>query len=263
MFSDGDSWAILLPLAGRCELGNAAKLMRCEHSVDAAREMAAVNAVDLPAPVFLHAMRLGCPFPLGPLYLEDAAALAETLAQDLALLKERALASAEALAEEPEDAALLWADALQVSAVKHLDWQEDKDAAEIARAFANVERLYLPFCYTEQVRMDLDLLPPEHRFGLFCARAFDAINEGDTAGFMRALREGLQANEAAKPVVERMMKEAQALTRRAAMENAPPELRRLAVQVRNLLAMYPADDPVVRQIKASPAYQKVSYLIEG
>ena len=44
---------------------------------------------------------------------------------------------------------------------------------------------------------------------------------------------------------------------------APPELLVLAEQVRTLLTAYEPGDPAVTALKASPAYQKVAYLIEG
>ena len=41
-----------------------------------------------------------------------------------------------------------------------------------------------------------------------------------------------------------------------------PELQQLAERVRAIRAQYPADDPAVMQLKASPACQKVAFLIE-
>jgi len=40
------------------------------------------------------------------------------------------------------------------------------------------------------------------------------------------------------------------------------ELLTLAEKVRSLLSVYPENDPAVAALKASPAYQKVAYLIE-
>ena len=42
-----------------------------------------------------------------------------------------------------------------------------------------------------------------------------------------------------------------------------PELLELAEKVRTMLAAYPADDPAVAALKASPVYLKVAHLIEG
>ena len=41
-----------------------------------------------------------------------------------------------------------------------------------------------------------------------------------------------------------------------------PELLALAEQVRTMLAAYPADDPAVAALKASPVYRRVAHLIE-
>ena len=42
-----------------------------------------------------------------------------------------------------------------------------------------------------------------------------------------------------------------------------PELLELTEKIRTILAAYPPDDPLVMQIKASPSYQKVAFLIDN
>ena len=262
LFSLSHAWEIFLPLAGDCILGDAAELMCCDDAEHASEALSSIaSPVSLPAPAFIHALRLGCAFPAGPLNVEDAGTLAETLAQDPALLKRLALEAVGRLPEEPETPALLWADALATEAVRRLDWAADEDAMRIARAYAEAERICLPWAYTEFALNQPDLLPPSHRFGIHCVRALDVFDRGDYASCVRALRKGLKNYPAMKPVVERLVQETQDAQRRAS-EQVSPELQRLAGQVRAILLSYAPDDPAVAALKQSAAYQKVAWLIE-
>lgn len=101
-------------------------------------------------------------------------------------------------------------------------------------------------------------LPPMHRFGWHCAGAFEALDGGDAAGYARRLRQGLKGCESAKPMVEFLLEHVPEL-------QAPPpapELLELAEKVRTMLAAFPADDPAVEALKASPVYQSVARFIE-
>lgn len=103
------------------------------------------------------------------------------------------------------------------------------------------------------------LLPSLHRFGWWCARAFQALDGGDALGYVRLLRSGLEAYPGAGPMVEYLTENTPELQ----APPPPPELLALAEQVRTLLAAYGPDDPAVQAIKESPVYQRVAYLIEG
>ena len=76
---------------------------------------------------------------------------------------------------------------------------------------------------------------------------------------MRALREGLTAHEAMKPMVEFLTEHTPELQ----VPEPDPELLDLAGKVRDLLALYPQDDPAVVAIKASDVYKRVAHLIEA
>lgn len=131
---------------------------------------------------------------------------------------------------------------------------------EVARAFAKAEQAFVTACYSPEVLQEgnVCVLPSMHRFGWYCAQAFDALEAGDTVGYVRYLRAGLVTCENMKPMVE-------FLTEHTPELQAPPpdpELLQLAEKVRLMLAAYPADDPAVEALKASPAYQRVAHLIE-
>lgn len=99
-------------------------------------------------------------------------------------------------------------------------------------------------------------LPNLHQFALWLLRAKKGQDQGNSSTYVHALRRALAVAPAMKPMVQFLLD--QEIT-------APvsPELQALAEQVRAVLAQYAPDDPAVAALKASPAYQKVAYLIEG
>lgn len=155
---------------------------------------------------------------------------------------------------------LLWARSLILAAVKICNWKDSLRDMALAKFFARVERAFLTAYYTPEVLQEGNIcaLPLMHRAGWYCALAFDALESGDAAGYVRHLREGLGSCENMKTMVEFLLENTLEL-------QAPPpgvELRTLAEQVRTMLAAYPADDPAVLALKASPAYLRVAHLIE-
>ena len=146
--------------------------------------------------------------------------------------------------------------------MQSFDWADAAPGGvELARTFARVESAFLAACYAPEVFQGeaLRVLPPMHRFGWHCARAFDALEAGDPLGYVRLLRAGLETAPEMKLMVEFLTKHTPEL-------QAPPpspELRALAEQVRTMLAAYDPEDPAVQAIKANPVYQRVAYLIEG
>lgn len=251
------AYTLLLPLCGKCEPGTAAAMLETE---DAARLEALLAMVEdwtlLPPEALDHALRRGARFPLPgkPMDVETM----DLLAARLAVCGD----CADLLPEDVEDAqTLCWVRGLALAAVRECKWEDAGRGMELARQFAEVERAFLPLCYAGEALTEegLFLLPPMHRFGWHCARAFAALDEGDAAGYVRLLRAGLETAPEMKPMVE-------FLTEHTPELQAPPpspELLALAERVRTMLAAYDPEDPAVQAIKASPVYQRVAYLIEG
>lgn len=130
---------------------------------------------------------------------------------------------------------------------------------ELARTFAKIEHEFLRFSYTTEALLaeNLSILPPMHRFGWYCSQAFEALDCGDAAEYVRYLRKGLSTYGGMKPMV-------QFLTEHTPQLQPPAqELLELADKVRGMLAAFAPDDPAVAAIKQSPVYRKVAYLIEG
>lgn len=271
------AWTLFLPLAGKCEVGSAARILASQTAEEAQTALEAVEDwTDLPVSALAHALETGVSFPPPEreLNLEVLDNLAARLAAEPGLL-ERALDRAAAHTGTPQT--LAWADRLALAAIQSCRWAdgagdgaqgetpdkprpgEENEAKKLAlaRTFGSLEGKFLPLCYAAEA--PLFVLPPLHRFGRFCARAFDALEAGDPAGYVRALRQGLEACGSVKPLVEFL------LDHTPELQTPPPspELLALADQVRTMLAAYPADDPAVAALKASPVYRRVAYLIEG
>ena len=256
------AYTVFLPLADECEVGRAAVVLETDDPALLEEKLSNVeNWEAFPFPALAHALECGVPFPLPgkPLKLEEMDGLAGRLAGD----KESLFRLAQT-AEGNTPQALSWARALVLAAVQCFDWTSGEEAEArghvLARKFAAVEKAFLPLCYAPEALTEegLFLLPSLHRFGSYCARAFDALDAGDPVGCVRLLREGLTSCPAMKDMVEFLTDHAPGLQR----PKPSPELLALAEQVRTLLAAYPPDDPAVVELKASPLYQEVAYLIE-
>lgn len=254
-------YTLFRPLLGEAEIGTAAALMDEEDPEKQTELLRSVKRFEeLPIQALSRALVRGAAFPLPerPLNIEEMDSLAARLTQDReALLNIIQTAAKENLTGDLRT--LTWVRGLALAAVRAWDWRENGDL-DLARVFAKVEKAFLLSYYApEPLREEnLRVLPPLHRFGWYCVRAFDKLETGDGAACVRSLRDGLSSCEEAKGVVEFLLANIPEL-------QAPPpspELLALAEQVRSILAMYPPDDPAVKALRESPAYQKVAHLIE-
>lgn len=255
------AYTVFLPLAGRCELGTAAAMMESRDIGELEALLQTVEHWDqLPAAALEHALTAGVRFPLPgkPLALEDMDSLASRLARE-GPLEERVIRMAERLPEDWQS--LIWGRELALAAVQSRNWKQTGRGMDLCRAFAGIEGAVLPRYYGEALLCEENIyvLPPVHRFGWYCARAFEALGSGDLNSYVRHLRVGLSVCEGMKDMVEFLAQNTPEL--QAPKPSA--ELLALAEQVRTLLAAYAPDDPAVKALKASPAYQKVAWIIEA
>lgn len=262
------AYTLYLPLRGKCEVGAAAAVL--EENAPEMIEPILAEVEDwtlFPAPALACALERGVRFPLPdkPLNIEIMDVLAGRLAAD----RKRFLPIVKEAARNPsadDVQGLAWLRGLALAAVKVFPWAakepDEENGLALARIFAQADKVFLPLYYSADVLTErrLLLLPPMHRFGFYCAQAFDALDAGDRAGYVRLLREGLEVSEGMKAMVEFLLEHTPEL-----QEKPEPsaELKALADQVRVVLANFPPDDPAVAALKQSEAYQKVAYLIEG
>lgn len=256
------TYTVFLPLADRIPFGLAASML---ETTDTAELNALLNRVqkwpELPISALSHALSWGAVFPpeKNPLNLEDLEDVATRLSRNWTVLCSTLTQTAS------EDFAgswqtLTWARTLALLAVQHCDWKDAEQSMALARIFAKVERAFVSGYYAPEVLREgnLHVLPSMHRFGWYCAQAFEALEAGDQLGHVRFLRAGLASCPSMKDMVEFLIEHTSAL--QAPSPNS--ELRELAEKVRALLSAYSPDDPAVAALKASPVYQKVAHLLE-
>ena len=249
------SYTALLSLEGKCALGDGAVILNCSDPAELEKWLACKALKDIPISAVAHALSSGIAFPLPshPMRVEEMDALAGRLVP-LGGLLELAAALKKAVGLQ----GLCWQRALLLAAVQNCGWDNERDFA-LARAFVDMERQFLPVCYggTSLTAEGVFMLPPLHRFGWYCAQAFEALDGGDAAGYVRLLREGLAVCEGAKDMVEFLLENTPEL------KDPSDELKAMAEQIRAVLSRFSPDDPAVAALKQSEAYQKVAYLIEG
>ena len=249
-------------LEGRCSLGTAAAILETNDPEELEKLLRTVeNWDEFPIAAVEHALLEGAPFPvLGkPMKIEEMDELAGRMGRKDGPLAGLAILAAGNGLEDWQS--LAWFRALALAAVKSCDWTDGQQGMALCRAFAKIEGAFLPKYYADDLLCDenIHLLPPMHRFGWYCGKAFWALDAGDSATYVRLLRQGLESCTEAKLIVEFLLKQLE----ESQKIQATPELLALAEQVRILLAAYPADDPAVEALKQSAAYQKVAHLIEG
>lgn len=278
-------------LSDKCEAGRAAALMMAIEPEEIRTWLLQVEDWQaLPIEALEYALREGVAFPLPekPLNSEVLDGLAARLTQGGNMARQLALAPAEDLACSGIQG-LFWAQGLVLAALRGFDWSlgknsrpaskfacpekkenetEDlllKDTPEtglaLIRRFARVEAALLPMMYTPQMLTDENaaLLPPMHRWGAYCTRALQALDDGKPQKYLVALRKGLKACPGERDMVQFLLDRFQEDTR----PKAGPELLVLADKIRAILAAYRPDDPAVKAIQESPAYKQVAWIIEG
>ena len=255
------TYTVFLPLKDKCELGLAAEILDTENSSALEALLDRVEDFNkLPPYALYHALNCGVSFPRQdhPLTIEQMDKLIAGIAQEPSDLFDL-VRHIGAIPKEVQT--LGWVRGLCMAALKVCSWKEiDRETGILlVWTFAQVEKSYLPVCYTAEILQEenLLLLPPFHRFGWYCAQAFDALDDGDATSYVRLLREGLNTYEGAKEMVEFLIDHTPQL------RDPSEELKEMAEQIRTILSKYSPYDPTVAMLKQSEAYRKVAHLIEG
>ncbi len=264
------AYSLYCPLRGKFEVGTAAAIMGMQDRTEIELALAEVEDWDAFSICALaHALECGAHFPLPdkPLNIEEMDSLASRLAKDKEQLFPLALRTVEQL-DSGNCQDLLWARGMVMSAVRAFPWdgqeQDREKGFQIARAFARVEGEFLPLCYSEGALQEdkLFMLPPMHRFGWYCAQAFEELEQGEFSSCIKSLRAGLSQYSNSAKMVDFLLGRVADLERNARIAAAPPELIGLADQIKVILARFAPDAPAVIELKKSPEYQQVAWLIE-
>lgn len=247
------AWTIFRGISDLGGLENAVKILDFNdiNEIEGVLQQADVNS--LPAATLRHALRCGAAVSTVSLSGEEIQALA-----DRVVLAGEAADSVALLPAAETTQAMLWERALLVAALGRCDLK--RGGVRLMERFAQVEERYLSLYYTEAALQDEGFCGFSHadRFAMYFLRARAAKENGDEQGYLAMIREGLRRAPAMKPAAEALLQD----FRRTRAAEASPELVTLAEQVKTILAQYPADDPAVVALKATPAYQQVAFLIE-
>lgn len=260
------AYTIFLPLVGKCEAGTAARVLESDNRDEMEGILHGVQDWGaFPVAVLAYALDLGVMFPLEekPLKMEEMDLLAGILAKERDIFF-RIVEKVDCRVPL-EWQRLNWYRALALTAVNVLDWKgesaEQGLGLSTARIFARTETQFLRRFYSEEALEEGNLftLPSMHRFGWYCAQAFDALDNGNPVDYVRLLRAGLESCGDMKPMVEFLLENTPELQTPA----PSAELQTLAEQIRTVLSNFAPDDPAVTALKQSEAYRKVAHLIEG
>ena len=254
------AYTLFLPLAGQCPVGDWAKILTLDDPDALSDCLSRQDVLTMPAPVLLHALSRGAAFPIPdrPMTPEEIGTLCESLRPERDALISLALDAAKS-GYAADWQSLLWTECLTFAAFSVCDWAADTRRYELFRAFAAAEKTFIPRYYAPQAVENLRVLPLRHRSGWRCAQAVEALDNGDFAVCVARLRDALQEDNRMAQAVNFML---EAVSRRERVARTPPELREMAAQMRKLLASLNPDAPEVRQLKESPAYQQLAWLIE-
>lgn len=264
------AYTLYLPLRDKYEIGIAAAVMEMRDPVEITAALSEVGDWEqFSVYALAYGLEQGAYFPVPdkPLNIEVMDGLATRLATHHGGFFPMALRAAKD-AGSVDWQGFVWALELVLAAVRVWPWEKpdgnEEQGLKLARAFAGLEQEFLSRSYTpEALREDrLFALSPLHRFGWYCAQAFAALDDGDLLTGVQLLRAGLSASEGATKMVEFLQKRVGEMERASRIAAAPPELIELAKQVKLMLARFDPDDPAVAELKKSPAYQQVAWLIE-
>ena len=139
-------------------------------------------------------------------------------------------------------------------------WQEEETGFQLFHKYVESEKEYLPQYYCANILENEDnwkVLPNMHRFALWLIKAKKQLDEGDELGYVRSLHAALDEVPLMNKMIEFLMEH-----KPAKVQEINTELLALAQQVQQILSQFSPDDPAVAALKASPAYQRVAYLLE-
>lgn len=139
-------------------------------------------------------------------------------------------------------------------------WEEEEKGYQLFHKFVEHENEYLYQYYCAAILDNEDnwkLLPNMHRFALWLIKAKNQLDKGDELGYVRSLHAALDEVPLMNKMIEFLIEH-----KPTKVQEINTELLTLAQQVQQILSQFSPDDPAVAALKASPAYQRVAYLLE-
>lgn len=266
LFADGSerpAYELFEPLK-ETDLGRAVQLMKCTDPKTASYWMEQVeNWQDIPAPVLAHLLEYAIPLP--NVFFQLSSDVLRRLAGEIVMTWSDAAHKVLGLHPQMEHCAdvsqLQFFFDLSLAALRRETWEDAVSSAALMRLCVSLSERYLPAYYNPVLLSQPEhwnVLPGLHQFMLHVGKASQIAQSAQLSEYPAVLRAALDAAPVMKQAVAFLLEHPAALC-----PPASPELQALAAQINQILASYPPDDPAVVQLKASPAYQKVAYLLDG
>lgn len=151
---------------------------------------------------------------------------------------------------------------LLASAVLRADSCVDEEQTEeLCQCFFKFSDKFLSRYYNAAILQEdsIHLIPGLHRFAWYVLRSQEHISEQKWSEAVADLRHALENAPAMKHMVNYLLRQMEEHQRKSVLT---PEMKALVQKIQSILAVYPADDPAVQMLKASPAYQKVAHLLD-
>lgn len=246
------------------DIGRAVQLMRCSDAQTACVWMEQIRDWrNIPVDVLAHLLEYTIPLP--DKFYELSADMLRVSAGQIAVTWSDATNKVLGLHPQMKDCVglvkLQFFFDLSLAAVRRETWEDAVSSAALMRLCVSLSKQYLPAYYNPALLSQPEhwnVLPGMHQFILYIGKASEIAQSAQLSQYPSVLRAALEAAPVMKQAVAFLLEHPAALC-----PPVSPELEALAAQINQILASYPPDDPAVVQLKASPAYQKVAYLLDG
>ena len=263
-------WRLLLGCSG--PLGQGARVMACTNTAEAEQLLTQVGDWEnFPPEALLHALTLGAGIPAGLCAQRPDVRLGLITA-----MAQSAPDFARHMAQYPWETAgnlhllQMQFDLVTCAVQRIAPLRDAMDGPILCRILhgklAELSRDLLPRLYHPELlenHVEWTVLPGTYQFCLWLLEGEKKRAAGDIPGYLRDLRQGLKQAPGMKDLTEFLLDEVEKEAETAPpVIDATPELLALAEQVKRILSQFPPDDPAVLQLKASPAYQRVAFLLE-
>lgn len=256
----------ILAAMENCDLGRAAKIMLTDNEEECLKILDEVEDwTEIPCLAMLQLIirKTSLPETFFAQTYEKLEQIAGTVGQIAAQQPSIMLEWDGTAVSDERPTVLQWRCLWTIAALRGADWKNAETNLlkrlvfrfeQTASEFLNV--YFQPTMLCEE---NISALPGMYRFAWYFLCAMEAQEKGDQLRYISCLRKGLHHAPVMKNMVDFLIKHFREVRTGDAVS---PELRELAEKVKTILAAYPADDPAVMALKATPAYQQVAFLIE-
>jgi len=254
----------VLASMGDCDPARCARIMQAEDPEIMRTELEHIeNWEHVFIPALIHMIERAVPLSENFFKMpsELMAVFAMNIVNGMEDFPSKLLPYAQAQKDEGPIPQLLWLADLTAMAVRECKWRDEGEGVHVCTLYGQLEGSLLKRLYhmDRLSEMDLPALPAVHRFGWRLYHALEAIKRGDNIVYLHQLRDAAEDTPDMKNAAMFLCDNID----KVRMVYMAPELLEIADKVKNILAIYPEDDPAVRELKQSEIYKRVAWIIEA